>query len=57
MNAVLPAIDGRPDVIRAYAGADPAPVGPYRSDGTEPISRAEVQALIASTVESELAAR
>lgn len=57
MYAVLPAIDGRPDVIRAYAGADPAPVGPYRSDGAEPISYAEVRALIASTVDSELAAR
>jgi UDP-N-acetylglucosamine 4,6-dehydratase/5-epimerase len=57
MYAVLPAIDGRPDVIRAYAGADPAPVGAYRSDGAEPISYAEVRSLIASTVGSEVAAR
>jgi UDP-N-acetylglucosamine 4,6-dehydratase/5-epimerase len=57
MYAVLPAIDGRPDVIRAYAGADPAPVGPYRSDGAEPISLAEVRSLVASTVSAEVAAR
>jgi FlaA1/EpsC-like NDP-sugar epimerase len=57
MYAVLPAIDGRPDVIRAYAGADPAPVRPYRSDGAEPISFAEVRSLIADTVSEEVAAR
>jgi FlaA1/EpsC-like NDP-sugar epimerase len=52
--AVLPAFDARPDVLAAYAHAGPIPVGPYRSDNSEPLTRGEVTALIRSTLGTEV---
>ena len=56
MYAVLPAIDPHPDVVRAYATAEPAPVGPYRSDTVVPLSYDEVHALVAESARPEVSA-
>ncbi|HEY3071188.1 MAG TPA: SDR family NAD(P)-dependent oxidoreductase [Candidatus Limnocylindrales bacterium] len=56
MYAVLPAIETPPAVLEAYAGADPAPVGPYRSDGVEPMSLEEVRRMVATTARAEVVA-
>jgi UDP-N-acetylglucosamine 4,6-dehydratase/5-epimerase len=46
MYAVLPSIEPQPEVLAAYAGADPAPVGAYRSDAVDPLSGDEVRSLV-----------
>lgn len=48
MYAVLPSIEVLPAVRDAYSAADPAPVGAYRSEAAELLSRAEVEALLAA---------
>jgi UDP-N-acetylglucosamine 4,6-dehydratase len=53
MFAVLPAIEAHQDVIDAYAGATPAPVGAYRSDHVDPLESAEVSALVAEAFAAE----
>jgi FlaA1/EpsC-like NDP-sugar epimerase len=53
MYAVLPAIDPAAAAVReAYAGAAPAAVGAYRSDGVAPMPAAEVEQMLASSFEA-----
>src|SRR4051812_46151410 len=49
MYAVLPSIEPPPEVLAAYRDADQAPIGAYRSDAVDPISAAEVRALVRET--------
>lgn len=51
MYVVLPAIEASPAVVRAYADADPAPVGAYRSDSVRPMPADEVERLLAESIE------
>jgi FlaA1/EpsC-like NDP-sugar epimerase len=55
MFAVLPSIEWQPAVRAAYRDAAPAPVAAYRSDGVEPMTFAEVRALVAETYASATA--
>lgn len=57
MYAVLPAFETAPSIQEAYRAADPAPVGPYRSDSAEAMPYAELLDLIAETVRSEVLTR
>jgi len=49
MLVVLPSIEPQAHVVAAYRDATPAPVGAYRSDAAEVLSRDEVRALVAET--------
>ncbi len=53
MFAVLPSIEPAAEVLAAYHDAPAAPVGAYRSDGVEPLSRDEVVALVRRTWATE----
>lgn len=55
MYAVLPSIEALPEVVEAYRHVPAAPVGAYRSDHVEPLTSAEVLALVAQTIERERA--
>lgn len=57
MYAVLPAFETLPSVEEAYRTATPAPVGPYRSDNTEPMVYEELRDLIAANARSEVLMR
>lgn len=47
MFAVLPAIEAHASVVEHYRDAAPAPISAYRSDQIDPLSPAEVTALVA----------
>jgi FlaA1/EpsC-like NDP-sugar epimerase len=49
MFAVLPSIELQPEVIEAYAGTEPAPVGAYRSDAVAALAYTEVEDLVQET--------
>jgi len=54
MYAVLPALDTYAEIVGAYAEALPAPIRAYRSDTVEPLSRAEVQAMLTESAERSI---
>ncbi|HEY7131736.1 MAG TPA: SDR family NAD(P)-dependent oxidoreductase [Candidatus Limnocylindrales bacterium] len=53
MFAVLPSIEPAAEVLAAYHDAAAAPIGAYRSDGVEPLSRDQVVALVRRTWATE----
>jgi UDP-N-acetylglucosamine 4,6-dehydratase/5-epimerase len=53
MYAVLPSIESSPAVAAAYLAETPAPVGAYRSDLVEPLTRDEVRRLVAESFDAE----
>jgi FlaA1/EpsC-like NDP-sugar epimerase len=54
MYVVLPAIEAHPAVVAAYADAPRPPVGAYRSEGAEPMTRDEVRGILAEAFAAEV---
>ena len=55
MFAVVPSIDTQPRTVEAYADADRAPIGAYRSDHVEPMTREDVERMVAESLAASAA--